>query len=68
MVGLGVGVGVVPQLVIENSPLKAKINTVSVDKKLQPFDVGICVLNRRLQDPLVNAFWKTAQKIQQESQ
>jgi LysR family positive regulator for ilvC len=68
MVGLGLGVGVVPQLVIENSPLKAKINTVSVDKKLQPFDVGICVLNRRLQDPLVNAFWKTAQKIQQESQ
>lgn len=66
MVGLGLGVGVVPQLVIENSPLKEKIKVVPVEKKLQPFDVGICVLNRRLQDPLVNAFWKTAQQIKQE--
>jgi len=67
MVGLGLGVGVVPQLVIENSPLKDKIRKIPVDKKLQPFDVGVCVLNRRLQDPLVNAFWKTAQKIQEEN-
>ena len=66
MVGLGLGVGVVPKLVLENSPLKEKITTIDVDKKLQPFDVGVCVLNRRLQDPLVNAFWKTAHKIQQE--
>ena len=51
---------------IENSPLKEKIMMLDVDKKLQPFDVGVCVLNRRLQDPLVNAFWKTAHKIQQE--
>ncbi|MDO7645087.1 MAG: HTH-type transcriptional activator IlvY [Reinekea forsetii] len=67
MVGLGLGVGVVPALVTENSPLKDKIRTIAVEKKLQPFDVGVCVLNRRLQDPLVHAFWKTAQKIQQES-
>ncbi len=66
MVGLGLGVGVVPELVIENSPLKDKIRIEKVDKQLQPFDVGVCVLNRRLQDPLVNAFWKTAQKIEQE--
>ena len=67
MVGLGLGVGVVPALVTENSPLKDKIRTIAVEKKLQPFDVGVCVLNRRLQDQLVHAFWKTAQKIQQES-
>lgn len=63
MVGLGLGVGVVPHLVIENSPLKDKIRTVSVEKPLKPFDVGVCVLNRRLQDPLVNAFWKTAHSL-----
>ncbi|TXR51529.1 HTH-type transcriptional activator IlvY [Reinekea thalattae] len=68
MVGLGFGVGVVPELVIQNSPLKAKIRTIEVEKPLEPFDVGLCVLNRRLQDPLVNAFWKTAQLIQQEIQ
>lgn len=60
MVGLGLGVGVVPKLVIDNSPLKDKIQCLDVEKKLQPFDVGVCVLNRRLQDPLVNSFWKTA--------
>lgn len=66
MVGLGLGVGVVPKLVIENSPLKDKIVVLKVEKTLQPFNVGVCVLNRRLQDPLVNAFWKTSSKIQEE--
>lgn len=63
MVGLGLGVGVVPRLVIDNSPLQNKIKVLDMDKKLQPFDVGVCVLNRRLQDPLVSAFWRTASQI-----
>lgn len=61
MVGLGLGVGVVPALVLENSPLKNKVQIMSVGRGLQPFDVGLCVLNRRLQDPLVNSFWQVAQ-------
>jgi len=65
MVGLGFGVGVVPGLVIENSPLKDKIVRIETDTELQPFDVGVCVLNRRLQDPLVNAFWRTASELNQ---
>lgn len=65
MVGLGLGVGVVPALVIENSPLQDKIRTVTVTNALQAFDVGLVVLNRRLQDPLVSAFWQTAQQIKQ---
>ncbi len=63
MVGLGFGIGVVPGLVIENSPLKDKIERIQTDTVLQPFDVGVCVLNRRLQDPLVSAFWQTAVDI-----
>lgn len=63
MVGLGFGVGVVPGLVIENSPLKNKIERIQTDTVLEPFDVGLCVLNRRLQDPLVNAFWHTAKDL-----
>lgn len=63
MVGLGLGVGLVPKLVIENSPMKNKIQIVPVERKPQPFDVGVCVLNRRLQDPLVSAFWKCAQEV-----
>ena len=63
MVGLGFGIGVVPGLVIENSPLKEKIERIETDSQLEPFDVGACVLNRRLQDPLVSAFWKTASDL-----
>lgn len=63
MVGLGFGIGVVPGLVIENSPLKDKIERIETDTRLDPFDVGACVLNRRLQDPLVSAFWQTAADI-----
>jgi len=63
MVGLGFGIGVVPGLVIENSPMKDKIERIRVDAALEPFNVGVCVLNRRLQDPLVSAFWKTAVDI-----
>lgn len=63
MVGLGFGVGVVPGLVIENSPLKNKIEIIQTDTVLEPFNVGLCVLNRRLQDPLVNAFWQTARGL-----
>lgn len=67
MVGLGFGVGVVPGLVIENSPLKSKIERIKTDTELEPFDVGVCVLNRRLQDPLVNAFWRTASDLAPEA-
>ncbi|WP_108126285.1 HTH-type transcriptional activator IlvY [Saccharospirillum mangrovi] len=63
MVGLGFGIGVVPGLVIENSPLKEKIERIQTDSELEPFDVGACVLNRRLQDPLVSAFWQTANDL-----
>lgn len=63
MVGLGFGIGVVPGLVIENSPLQEKIERIETDSQLEPFDVGACVLNRRLQDPLVSAFWKTASDL-----
>lgn len=63
MVGLGFGIGVVPGLVIENSPLKEKIERIETDSQLESFDVGACVLNRRLQDPLVSAFWRTASDL-----
>jgi LysR family positive regulator for ilvC len=60
MVALGCGVGIVPKLVIEKSPLK---NTVSILKKqplLNPYTVGICVQARKIHSPLVRAFWELA--------
>jgi LysR family transcriptional regulator, positive regulator for ilvC len=60
MVGLGFGVGLVPQIVLENSPLAAKIRVVPVEHAMPPLDIGLCVLTRKLSNPLIAAFWELA--------
>jgi LysR family transcriptional regulator, positive regulator for ilvC len=60
MVGLGFGVGVVPELVLVNSPLKDKVQVLDVQPSLTPFAVGLCALIQRLENPLVKAFWECA--------
>lgn len=60
MVGLGLGVGVVPELVLANSPRRENITVVDVQPALAPFVVGLCAAAQRLENPLVKAFWETA--------
>jgi len=60
MVSLGFGVGVVPALVVENSPKQANVTTLPVEPRLQPFSIGICALRRKLANPLIRAFWELA--------
>jgi LysR family positive regulator for ilvC len=60
MVGLGLGVGVVPELVLANSPQRASIRVLDVQPTLAPFVVGLCAAVTRLENPLVKAFWDTA--------
>lgn len=57
MVSLGFGVGVVPELVVENSPMRAKIEVLKVLPVLAPISIGICLLKRKLSNPLIKAFW-----------
>lgn len=57
MVGLGFGVGVVPKIVLDNSPLKDRVQVLSVKPELPHYDVGLCVLNRRLKSPIIDALW-----------
>jgi len=64
MVSLGFGVGLVPQLVLSNSPVIDKINVYSADevstgKSFAPFEVGVCVLKRKLALPLINTLWQS---------
>jgi len=58
MVSLGFGVGVVPLLVVENSPTSASVAVLPVEPQLQPFDIGICLLRRKLANPMIKAFWE----------
>ena len=57
MVSLGFGVGVVPQIVLENSPLADTVQVLPVTPTLPAFDVGVCVLKKKLKNPLIEAFW-----------
>jgi LysR family transcriptional regulator, positive regulator for ilvC len=60
MVALGFGVGLVPAAVIDHSPMGDKVRIALPKPALKPFDVGIAVLKKRLEEPLIRAFWDTA--------
>lgn len=57
MVSLGFGIGVVPQIVLDNSPLTARIRIYDIQPPLTAYDIGLFALEKRLKDPLINAFW-----------
>ncbi len=63
MVALGCGVGVVPGLVLEKSPLKDQIDVLEVSPRLKPFSIGICTLRKQIRLPQVEAFWKLAASV-----
>jgi LysR family positive regulator for ilvC len=60
MVSLGCGVGVVPQLVLEKSPLQKQIDLLAVSPELESFSIGICTMKKNKLRPQVDAFWKIA--------
>lgn len=57
MVSLGFGVGVVPRIVLDNSPLAGKIRVLDIRPQLKAYDVGLFTLKKRLKNPLIHAFW-----------
>lgn len=57
MVSLGFGIGVVPQIVLDNSPLAARIRLYDIQPPLTDYDIGLFALHKRLKDPLIAAFW-----------
>lgn len=57
MVSLGLGVGVVPKIVLDHSPLANRIQILTVQPELESYNVGLFTLKRHLKNPLVNAFW-----------
>jgi LysR family transcriptional regulator, positive regulator for ilvC len=60
LVSLGCGVGVVPRLVLDKSPLRTNVRILPVaggQDDLGEFRVGVCTQRRKLASPLVRAFW-----------
>ena len=62
MVGLGLGVGIAPELVIAASGLESRVEYIEVDRPLPALSIGMCVLRQRLQSPLVRALWDVAEQ------
>lgn len=61
MVSLGFGLAVVPELVIKHSPRQETIRILPWFADLEPFRIGLCARQERLADPLLQAFWHSAQ-------
>jgi LysR family transcriptional regulator, positive regulator for ilvC len=59
LVSLGCGVGIVPRLVADQSPLKSSLSVLDVEPRLQPFRVGVCTEKKKLKSPVVKAFWES---------
>lgn len=57
MVSLGLGVGLLPKIVLDNSPLASKVKPFTGLPNLGAFNVGLCVLEKRLRSPIIDAFW-----------
>lgn len=57
MVALGCGVGIVPQVVVENSPVKERVQYLENVGEIEPFDLGVCCLNQSKSQPLIKAFF-----------
>ncbi len=51
---LGFGVGIVPKVVVDHTRFTTDVNVVETDMK--PFNVGILIQKRRLNNPVVKAF------------
>jgi LysR family positive regulator for ilvC len=60
LVSLGCGVGVVPRIVLDESPLASKLRVLEIDDGGDPlgeFRVGVCTQRKKLTSPLVRALW-----------
>jgi LysR family positive regulator for ilvC len=60
MVALGCGVGFIPELVVEKSPLMPQVRILRSGPGLEDFHVGFCTRKKKLEvSPLIQAFWET---------
>jgi LysR family transcriptional regulator, positive regulator for ilvC len=61
LVSLGCGVGVVPRLVADQSPLRDSLRIINTEQPLTPIRVGICAERKRLKSPILKALWDSIQ-------
>ncbi|MCG8566238.1 MAG: HTH-type transcriptional activator IlvY [Desulfobacterales bacterium] len=60
LVNLGCGVGFLPRLVLEKSPLRDQVRILPHPPEVEPFEIGLCALAKGLTNPRVTALWELA--------
>ncbi|MFT3926667.1 MAG: HTH-type transcriptional activator IlvY [Myxococcales bacterium] len=60
MVALGCGVGIVPELVLRDSPLRGRVERVSVARPPRGFHVSLCAKDKTLTRRTAAALWELA--------
>lgn len=61
MVALGLGVGIAPSVVVDNSPVRDRVLTFEKGNKIEPFELGLCCLRKRSDEPSIDAFFRTVE-------
>lgn len=57
MVALGLGVGIAPAVVVDNSPVRERVLTFENSNTIDPFDLGLCCQRKRFDEPTIAAFF-----------
>jgi LysR family positive regulator for ilvC len=60
MVSLGCGIGLVPRMVLEESPFFSRVKILEKTPELPPFIIGLCTRKTNLSNPRVKALWSIA--------
>jgi LysR family positive regulator for ilvC len=60
MVAVGCGVGIAPDVVLENSPMRDRVSRLNTGWAIEPFDVGVCCLRSNRRQPAIQAFIRAA--------
>ncbi|MEM9257609.1 MAG: HTH-type transcriptional activator IlvY [Pseudomonadota bacterium] len=60
MVGLGLGVGIAPRLVMDAAAMGASVSPLHIENGLPPLTIGLCSLSQRLANPLIRSLWEVA--------
>ena len=63
MVHLGCGIGLVPEMVLEKSPVAENISVIYFNPPLEPYSIGICVSNKQVGNVIIEAFWQIASEF-----
>lgn len=62
LVNLGCGIGLVPELVLEKSPLMEEMMVLKDLPELPPYEIGLCTIKKNLSIPKIRALWDMASK------